>query len=132
MANPVQTVKQAYTEWANGNLQGMLNLLADDVTLKGPGYPEIPFGGGTRTGKSEVEKFFLELQKAVTYSRWEPQEFFHDGNHVTVKGVMEGKVNSTGKPVKSDFVQLWEVEDGKVKSNETFFDTVKVATALKK
>jgi hypothetical protein len=39
MVSPTQTVQQVYIEFGKGNIEGVLNLLADDVTWIDPGFP---------------------------------------------------------------------------------------------
>ncbi|MFI5205630.1 MAG: nuclear transport factor 2 family protein [Candidatus Paceibacterales bacterium] len=130
MASKIQTVQQIYAEFGKGNPQGVLNLLTDDVTWTDPGYPEIPYAG-KRKGKNEVLNFFMEMGKTISFSHFEPQQFFNDGNMVVVKGFFTGKSNATAKTFESEWVMLWEVENEKVKYYQAFVDTFKMATAIK-
>lgn len=130
MNSKIQTVQQIYAEFGKGNPQGVLDLLTDDVTWTDPGYPEIPYAG-KRKGKNEVMDFFTEMGKTVSFSNFEPQQFLNDGNVVVVKGFFSGKGNDTGKSFESEWVMLWEVENGKVRNYHAFVDTFKMATALK-
>ncbi len=55
----------------------------------------------------------------------------NDGNFVVVKGFFAGKGNATEKTFESEWVNIWEVIDGKVKNFQAFIDTHKVASVLK-
>lgn len=129
MENKIQTVQQVYGEFGKGNVPGVLNLLHDDVSWSDPGYPEIPYAA-KRNGKDEVMNFFIEMSSTITFSQFEPRLFLNDGNFVVVKGFFAGKGNATGKTFESDWVMIWEVVDGKVKSYEAFVDTSKMAAAI--
>ena len=128
--NHVEVVQQCYAEFGKGNVQGLLNLLHDDVTWIDPGAPDIPYAG-ERKGKQEVQQFFMGMGSAVEFTRFEPQLFLNDGNFVVVKGYFSGKSRSTGKAAESDWVMIWEVVNDKVKSYQAFIDTHNVASALK-
>ena len=130
MTTKIETVQQCYTEFGKGNPQGVLNLLTDDVTWIDPGYPQIHYAG-KRAGKNEVMNFFIEMNKAVTFTRFEPQQFINDGNEVVVKGYFTGKSNETGKTFETEWVMIWEVVDEKVKHYQAYIDTYNVASALK-
>ncbi len=126
----VQVVQQLYAEFGKGNVQGVLNLLHDDVTWIDPGAPDIPYAG-KRKGKQEVQQFFMGMGGALEFTRFEPQQFFTDGNFVLVKGYFAGKSRSTGKSAESDWMMMWEVVNGKVKSYQAFLDTHNLVSAFK-
>jgi len=129
MAHAIETVKQAYAEFGKGNIQGVLDLLDDDASWSDPGYPAIPYAG-KRTGKKEIMNFFSEMSQTLTFTRFEPREFYSDGNIVTAKGFFSGLMNENKNPFESDWVMLWEVRDGKIKSYQAYVDTFNIATAI--
>ncbi len=53
MENKIQTVQQIYGEFGKGNVQGVLNLLHDDVSWSDSGYPEIPYCATQRKKRSD-------------------------------------------------------------------------------
>ena len=130
MENKIQTVQQIYGEFGKGNVEGVLNLLHDDVSWSDSGYPEIPYAL-QRNGKKEVMNFFIELNNTVSFTQFEPRQFLKDGNFVVVKGFFAGKGNATEKTFESEWVNIWEVIDGKLKNFQAFIDTHKLVSALK-
>jgi ketosteroid isomerase-like protein len=130
MANNIQSVQQCYAEFGKGNIQGIRDLVAEDVTWVDPGYPDIPFSA-RRQGKPEVLNFFTKMADTLTYTHFEPQRYFNDGDTVIAKGIFTGKGNATGKTFDSDWALFWEVVDGKVKHFQAFSDTVAMANALR-
>lgn len=130
MTTPLETVHQAYGEFGKGNIPGVLNLLAEDVSWKDPGYPDIPYAG-QRKGKTHVMDFFTGLARTVTFTRFEPQRFVCEGNVVVAQGIFTVKGNATGRTAETDWVMIWEVVDGKIRYYQAFIDTIKVASVLK-
>lgn len=130
MNENIQVVQQGFAEFAKGNIQGILNLLADDVVWTDEGYPHIPYAG-RRLGKENVPGFFTGLAESATLLHFEPRAFFADGNDVFVKGYLDGTANATGKAFQSDFCMHWHIENGKVKSYHSFVDTANLANSLK-
>lgn len=129
MENNIQIIQQGYAEFANGNIEALLNLLHEDISWNDPCYPVIPHSGN-RKGKDEVMNFFSEMSKNITFTQFEPRQFLSDGNFVTVKGFFSGKGNKSGKAFESDWIMMWEVIDGKIKSYQSFFDTNNMAAVI--
>lgn len=75
--------------------------------------------------------FFIELNNTVSFTQFEPRQFLNDGNFVVVKGFFAGKGNATEKTFESEWVNILEVIDGKVKNFQAFIETQKVGSALK-
>ena len=72
---------------------------------------------------------------ASTVDDWDefrvaPDEFVDAGDVVVVLGHLEGKAKETGKHVKSPFVHVWRMSDGKAKRVQLLSDTALVADAL--
>ena len=129
MENKIQIVQQLYGEFAKGNIEGILNFLHDDVSWTESGFPEIPYAV-KRNGKKEVMDFFIELNNTITFTQFVPRQFFNDGDFVIVKGFFAGKGKATGKTFETEWIQIWEVIDGKVKNYQAFIDTYKVVSAI--
>lgn len=129
MNENIQVVQRCYEEFGKGNPQGVLDLLSDDIVWINPGYPELPFSGRCTT-KEEVMNFFIGLAQTSTLTRFEPREFYGDGNYVFVKGYMEGHTNIIPKPFEVDWLMMWEIEGGKVKFYQAFHETYKMVRAL--
>lgn len=64
-------------------------------------------------GKEEVRKFFNAIAENVTYSRFEPKEFFNDKDAVIVLGHHTGTVKKTGKTYDHDWCMMFRLRDGK-------------------
>ena len=123
-------VKQCYADFGQGNIAGVLNSLAPQVTWIDPGYPDIPYAG-KRNGKQEVGEFFGDMNSRVEFTRFEPKAFHEDQGNVFVTGYFAGKARQTGKTFESEWAMTWRVEEGKVAFYQAYVDTNNLAKALK-
>ncbi|MBS1492509.1 MAG: nuclear transport factor 2 family protein [Bacteroidetes bacterium] len=130
MSKNIQLIKEAYSNFQKGNIPALLESLHDDINWIDPGYPDIPHNG-KRKGKKEVMEFFTGMGNALTFDIFEPQLFIEGGNNVAVKGFFSGTANETGKRFESNWVMLWEIQNGKIISYENFFDTNNAVNSLK-
>jgi ketosteroid isomerase-like protein len=126
----IQFVQQVYADFGNGNIDGVINALSDDISWTDPGYPEIPYAG-KRKGKNEVLGFFQGMMSAISFTSFIPQEFYFDNDAVIVKGSFSGKGNTTGKTFETDWVMIWKIRNGKIYSYQAFIDTNNMVGALK-
>src|SRR6202035_3219740 len=74
----VQIVQNAYTAFARGNIQTILDSLADDVEWALPGEGLIP-QAGTYQKRDGVARFFQTLTQTTEFSNFEPREFIAQG-----------------------------------------------------
>jgi ketosteroid isomerase-like protein len=127
-----QTVQQIYADFGAGNISGILNALADEVSWTDPGYPDIPYGSNGARIKNQVPEFFKTLADSVNYTKFEPREFFTDENTVIVTGYFEGKSKPKNIGFGHDWAMVWKFNnEGKVKSYKAFIDTNEVAKAFR-
>jgi ketosteroid isomerase-like protein len=92
----IETVQHAFGNFAQGNITGILNACTDDITWSSWSNPVVPFAK-TYTGKAGAAIFFTDLNNEVTYTVFEPREFYDCGNRVFVKVYHSAIVKSTGK-----------------------------------
>jgi ketosteroid isomerase-like protein len=126
----IATVKQLYADVATRNLDGVFNVLTNDIRWEPPFVPEIHHTR-LRNGKTEVKDWITEMAAEVFYALFTPQTIYADNDAVIVKGFFEGKANNTGKPFESDWVHIWRFRDDKICSYQAFWNTYTVAAALK-
>ncbi|HEX2410290.1 MAG TPA: nuclear transport factor 2 family protein [Solirubrobacteraceae bacterium] len=85
MAGKTDALKERYERFDRGDLEGALDLWADDIVWEGPNSPDLP-GSGTHEGKQAALQV---LQQAVgAWDRFElsPDEFIEQGDTVVVLG----------------------------------------------
>lgn len=123
----VQVVRDAYAAFQRGDIQNVLDSLADDVEWVS--VPVEPLAG-TYRGPGEVASFFQKVGENFEFSRFEPQEFVAQGDRVVVLGHYTATVRSTGRELDSDWAMAFTLSDGKVSRFQEYNDTAAVAAAF--
>jgi uncharacterized protein len=124
-----KVVQDAYAAFGRGDIPGILNLLADNVSWQGVygAGPHVPMAG-KRRGKAAVDEFFKLVAVHETFSSFEPREFVASGNKVVALGHYSGKTSS-GKTFDADFAMVFTVENGKVTAFQEFTDSAAINAA---
>lgn len=129
--NNADVVRQAYNNFKTGNINALLNLLADDVDWRLPAIKNVPFAKRFQ-GRAGVGQFFAGVGENQEVIRFEPKEFISEGDKVAVIGHYEWRVKSTGKNFEGDWVHVFTVRNGKVTAFLEFTDTAAAAAAYEK
>ena len=119
MAGNVDTAKQAYEAFSNGDVEGATSNWADDVEWDGGGQ-DLP-GGGKHQGKDEALQV---LQKAV--GSWDEfslsmDEFVEDGDTVVALG--HSNVKKGDKSAELPVVHILRFEGDQLKRLQVLTDT---------
>jgi uncharacterized protein len=125
-----ELVQQGYKHFKNGDIQGLLGLLSEDVEWTQPEIEGVPFSG-TRRGPERVGEFFSQVFDTEEPLHFEPREFVAQGEKVVALGDYAWRVKSTGREYESDFVHVFTVRDGKVAKYQEFMDTAVVGAAYR-
>ena len=124
-----QTVRSIFEAIGRGDIPGVLEFVAEDVTWDAPGPPAVPFYG-RRRGHEGATEFFVQLGSNVEFEKFEVWEFIAEGESVVVTGTERGRVRPTGKTYEQDWVLLFKVRGGKVTSFRCHDETDAVARAF--
>lgn len=124
-------VQQAYHNFKTGNIQGLLDLLADDVTWQLPEIEGVAIAG-KRSGRDSVREFFATVARDQDVIEFEPREFVAQGDKVISLGNYRWRVKDTGREFASDFVHVFTIRDGKIVAFREHFDSAAVAAAYQK
>lgn len=127
----LETVKAGYECFAKKDIPGLLELFANDIEWKLPEISGVPHAG-VRRGIEAMGEFFRLLDEAEDITAFEPGEFITEGDRVVVLGSIKATVRATGRDYASDWVHVFRVADGKVKSFNEFFDSAAVERAFQK
>lgn len=129
--NNIELVKKGYECFATGDLPGLLELFADDITWTMPKV-DSAFYGVTTNGKPAVADFFRQLGETEVYSSFEPGEFIASGDRVVCLGNSTATVTETNREFSTNWVHVFTVRDNKISSFLEFFDTAEVDRAHRK
>ena len=124
----VALIQKLYAAFERGDVQTILDNLADDVqwTLEGPAI--IPYAG-TKTGPAQVLGFFQALAGTQSDLKLTTESFVAQGDTVAALGRYGATVKATGKKFDSAVAHFFTIRDGKVARFLDFGDTAAMADA---
>ena len=123
-----EIVEQVYAAMAAKDAAGVLDHLAEDVTIYQD--PRLPWGGN-HVGHDGFVEFALALTGTITSSVRTDELYESDDRHVVQYGHTIGTVNATGAPFDVAEMHLWTLEDGKVVATHFAIDTDSMLAALR-
>ncbi len=129
--NKTEIVKRGYERFGSGDIDGLLELFAEDIKWTIPEVNGSPFNAETN-GREDVRKFFGTLGQTEEFTNFEPREFISEGDKVVVLGHSEGSIKTTGRNFATDWVHIFTVKDDKITSFLEFFDNVAMERAYQK
>ncbi len=109
-----QLVEQAYTNFATGNIPGVLAFM--DPQLEWHECPGMPFvkDSGLYTGpEAIVTHVFMNLPVYFDGFRVTVSDIFGEGDRVCMEGYYEGTNKATGNTFKAQATHVWTIRDGK-------------------
>jgi ketosteroid isomerase-like protein len=128
MANK-QLLQDIYAQISRGNLQPLLDSMADDIEWTIIGSTAL---SGTSHGKQEViDKLLRPIRARLADGPivFRPDRFIAEGEYV----VMEARGRATarsGKPYNNTYCIVCRIVDGKVKEMVDYVDTELITSAL--
>ena len=124
-----QLLRRVYAEISKGNVQPLLDSLADDVEWTIIGTTAL---SGTSRGKQEViDKLLKPIRARLADGPivFQPERFIAEGEYVVMQA--EGRATAlSGKPYNNTYCIVCRIVDGKVKEMVDYIDTELITTAL--
>jgi uncharacterized protein len=118
-------VRQGYEAFGRGDINALLELLAEDIEWTSPGPPELPTAGARR-GRQQVAEFFQAVDQVFEIQRFEPKSFIAQGDLVVVLGSDTASVRATGKVLTDEWAHVFTIRDGKIAAMREYLDTAAV------
>ena len=121
--------QEFYATLKRGDVVGLLNTLADDVSWFVPGPKDIiPLTGRRESGRQVVQILarLLELQDP---EQFDVREFVAQGDKVIALGHYRWRIKSNGQFYESDWAHAFGISDGKISSFQEYLDTYAWAAA---
>lgn len=118
-----QIVQKLYENFGKRDIPAIIDMLADDAefhdsaSLWIDGKPHVVPFAGVYKGKESMPGFFAKMGETTEILKFEPVKFFENGNHVIALINLKGRFKTDGTEGESLWVMLWEIENGKIKSN---------------
>ena len=124
-----QLLQHAYAEISKGNVQPLLDSLADDVEWTIIGSTAL---SGTSRGKQEViDKLLKPIRARLADGpiMFQPERFIAEGEYVVMQA--HGRATAlSGKPYNNTYCIVCRIVGGKVKEMVDYVDTELITTAL--
>jgi uncharacterized protein len=124
-----QLLRHVYAEISKGNVQPLLDRLADDVEWTIIGSTAL---SGTSRGKQEViDKLLKPIRARLADGPivFQPERFIAEGEYVVMQA--QGRATAlSGKPYNNTYCIVCRIVDGKVKEMIDYVDTELITTAL--
>ncbi len=127
--DPVSVTRELFVRFGQGDVEGIVELLDQDVFIQFYGPAVIPYAGQYR-GREEARRFFETVLASVDIHQFDPEQFLCDGDMVTVTGQLHLTARATGRDIRSDFAHVITVENGKWTRFRDFMDTAQAAAAF--
>ncbi|GAB4234210.1 MAG: hypothetical protein Kow00121_62030 [Elainellaceae cyanobacterium] len=109
----LEIVQQVYARFTEGNLNGFLDLCADDIEWVVNG-PVALVKCQTFRGKSGVSDFLDILSNTWKFHTFTPQQFIQNGLTVVVIGEETGIDQQFNQPFQNRWVHVFDVEQQQI------------------
>lgn len=129
MPSNLETVRAAYTSFAQGDLAGLRSTLAPDVVWTES--ESFPYAGTYRGPDRVMDDLIHRLVTEWDGFRVTPEDFIEGGNRIVCLGTYGGTYKATGKSFRSRFAHVWTLRDGKVCQFIQYADTAKIQDAIR-
>ena len=121
--------QEFYATLKRGDVVGLLNTLADDVSWFVPGPKDIiPLTGRRESGR-QVVQILARLVELQDPEQFDDREFVAQGDQVIALGHYRWRIKSNGQSYESDWAHAFGISDGKISSFQEYLDTYAWAAA---
>lgn len=126
----VEQTQALFAAFGAGDIPAILTYLNEDIRIEFYGPADIIPYAGMYDGKAEARSFFETVLSSVDIHVFEPEEFIAERDKVVVTGHLHLTAKSTGRDIKSDFVHVITMKDGRWSKFRDFMNTVSAAEAF--
>ena len=129
MPRNVEVVKAAHDAFLEGNLDGVLETLDEQITWTVP--ESLPYGG-VFDGHQEVATFFASLSEYYEELELHPTLLMEGADLVMDIGTMKGRGKLAGEEAAFEvrYCLVWRMRHGKAIEMEEFSDTAGLLRAI--
>ena len=126
-----EMAQAVYSNFGEGNVPAILNLLTDDIKWTCPGPIDILPYARVYNGKTEVADFFKLIYANKDFPKFEAREFIAEGDKVVALGYWDAKSKKTGNPYSGYWAMAFYFRDGKISEHREYYDSYGEAMASK-
>lgn len=125
----LEIVRRGYEAFGRGDIEGLVSLMADDVTWITPGPSDLPTAG-QRRGHDQVREFFRTVDELLQFDLFDPHTFIVQGDRVVVLGNDALKLKSSGEALQEAWAHAFTLKDGKIVAFQEYLDTAALVAAM--
>jgi ketosteroid isomerase-like protein len=125
----IDLVKKLYEAYGKGDIDTLIDHLADPFDWNFDAPSIIPFAGDQQTRDEVRRRFFGSLAESQKDQSLSPQEFIAQGDKVVMVGRYSATVVATGKSIDLAVVHVFTIQSGKITRFVNFTDTARLAEA---
>jgi uncharacterized protein len=128
----LETAKRGYELFQRGDIQTLITDIVDDACQWNSTGPKdkLPWAG-TYTGKQEIGKFFVQLDKHVEFTEFAPHDMIDKGDTVVVLGTFACRMKSTDKKAKIAWAHVLKYgSHGRLVFFQDYGDTAALVSAM--
>lgn len=126
--SPLEVVRSAYQAFGEGDLDALLQHVAEPAEWTFVGSRGLPYTGSWR-GKPQIARWFGAILEVDEVLELEPREFLAGGEHVTVLGRERTRARPSGATFEAGWVHVFTVRDGLITRFWGMYDTEASAEA---
>jgi uncharacterized protein len=127
----IQVVRQLYDAFGEGDIDTILQAVADDVEWHQPGPPDVLPWAGTRHGRAQVAQFFTAVSETLEILRFEPRTFLAHDDTVVVFGYEKALAKPTNRSFESEWVMVFTLRASQVVRFRAYHDTAAMVIAFR-
>jgi ketosteroid isomerase-like protein len=125
----VELVKEAYSNFATGNVAGALALFDPEIEwLECKGMPFIDGDGIFKGPEAVLKNVFMQLPVSFDGFNISVKEIFASDDKVVMVGYYQGTNKATGNAFKANATHVWTVVNGKLAHFFQAVDTVTIVS----
>ena len=116
-----ERVRRVFEAFGRGDVEYILDQLADDVRFVGHLDPVVPWSGEF-SGKDDVARFFQALGESVEVTDHPLNALVAQDDTVVATGDVSFRVRDTDKAGSSSWVYIFKLTDGEIQSYDQYND----------
>ncbi|HZB93483.1 MAG TPA: nuclear transport factor 2 family protein [Stellaceae bacterium] len=131
MPTNLELTRKGYEFFLKGDIEALLrDIIDEDCQWVIPGPRDKITWAGAFSGKVQIGNFFKLLAQNVEFTKFEPRQMIDGGDTIVVIGSAAGRMKSTGKDFKNEWVQVARYRSGRMIAFQDYSDTAQLAAAL--
>lgn len=125
MSENMKAVQTMMDAWKRRDVEGFIDSLNDDIE-----YYWHPTKRPA-VGKEKMRKFLTNYEAGFDQQEWTVKHSAESGNILFMEGMEVLVDRSTGDRIDNPFVQVFEINNGKISSMRDYYDTSQVHAPAK-